>query len=106
MGAHPSNVEPNLAENGVFGNWWVAIRRSSRRKRTLVGFIAQNATVGVPHRSYAHRVRFPPSRFTESQVKNDANYCVPPPVAETPSTICVPLSNWISCFAPSRMLEA
>jgi hypothetical protein len=35
-----------------------------------------------------------------------AGYCVPPPAVATPSTICVPPSNWISCLAPSRMLEA
>jgi hypothetical protein len=39
-------------------------------------------------------------------VSGQGVYCVPPPAAETPTTICVPPSNWISCFAPSRMLEA
>jgi hypothetical protein len=34
------------------------------------------------------------------------DYCVPLLAAATPSTICVPPSNWISCLAPSRMLEA
>ena len=34
------------------------------------------------------------------------DYCAAPPVAEIPTTTCVPLLNWISCFAPSRMLEA
>ena len=32
-------------------------------------------------------------------------YC-PPPAAETPTTICVPPSSWMSLLAPSRMLEA
>lgn len=35
-----------------------------------------------------------------------ADYCVPPPAPEMPTTICVPPSSSISCFAPSRMLEA
>src|ERR1700722_2711778 len=34
------------------------------------------------------------------------DYCAPAPEGETPTTISVPPSNWISCLAPSRMLEA
>jgi hypothetical protein len=50
--------------------------------------------------------------FTQSQTTAkvplatiSADYCAPPPPVEMPSTIFVPPSNWISCFAPSRMLE-
>jgi hypothetical protein len=53
-------------------------------------------------------VEDPESLFrTILSVSEQDVYCVPPPpAAETPTTICVPPSSWISCFAPSRMLEA
>src|ERR1700731_5002141 len=35
----------------------------------------------------------------------DFGYSYRPPAEATPSTICVPPSNWISCLAPSRMVE-
>ena len=34
------------------------------------------------------------------------DYCAPAPEGATPTTSSVPPSNWISCLAPSRMLEA
>src|ERR1700722_292032 len=34
------------------------------------------------------------------------DYCAPAPEGATPTTISVPPSNWISCLAPRRMLEA
>ena len=64
---------------------------------------------------FAHRARFFSPRFFSLSHRQwqkcplprlNADYCVPPPAAATPSTICVPPSNWISCLAPSRMLEA
>jgi len=47
--------------------------------------------------------RSPPRQVS---LHSNADYRVPPPAAATPTTICVPPSNWISCLAPSRMLEA
>src|SRR6266702_1678412 len=71
-------------------------------------------SVGDRLRSFAHRALSLPPGFSSLRHRQwaktpiaatNADYCVPPPAAETPSTICVPPSNWISCLAPSRMLE-
>src|SRR5437899_2185330 len=71
-------------------------------------------SVGNRLPSFAHRARSLPPGFSSLRHRQwaktpiaatNADYCVPPPAAETPSTICVPPSNWISCLAPSRMLE-
>jgi len=47
-----------------------------------------------------------PGNNKECHCHNNQCWLLRPPLAaETPITICVPPSNWISLFAPSRMLE-
>src|SRR5260370_42534465 len=77
-----------------------------------VGSFAQTPRVGDKLQPLAHRAQsFPPGFSSLSPRQRQkrpvaatmADYSVPPPAGEAPSTICAPTCHCVSCFAPSKL---
>ena len=108
--AHDSLAsERNTTEllNRRNSSFWTVLRMLSFSfKRTRVaGSCTRSCDSYQCHRRASSHSALSPRQLRKA-ITADGDYCAPAPEGETPTTISVPPSNWISFLAPSRMLEA